>query len=214
MRIVKDHEVRKAEFIEVADRLFREKGYEFCTVKDIVSELNLARGTFFYYFPTKESVLDEIIRVKTEKITKRCLQISKMKSLTREERFINTLMSVNSVVATEESTEPTSMHQDGNALMHKKSMTALIQVLTPILTDIVVQEDEEISLAFIENNIMILLSSALILLDDGFFSWDEEKKGQILFSILRVAEKLLGLSAEKMKEALEKDVSMKPSIEQ
>lgn len=50
MRIVKDHEVRKAEFIEVADRLFREKGYEFCTVTDIVSELNLARGTFFIIF--------------------------------------------------------------------------------------------------------------------------------------------------------------------
>lgn len=205
MRIVKDHAVRKAEFLEVADRLFREKGYESCTVNDIVSELNLARGTFFYYFPTKESVLDEIIREKSEKIKEKCIQISKMEVLTVEERFINTLMCVNLVVATRDSTEPENMHRDGNALMHKKSMIALIQILTPILTDIVAQANKETSSSFIENHIMILLSSALILLDDGFFSWDEEKKTQILFSILYSAEKMLGLSAEKMKEALEKN---------
>lgn len=201
MRTVKDREVRKAEFIEAADRLFREKGYEYCTVQDIVSELNVARGTFFYYFSTKESILDEIIRVKGEEITKKCLQISRMEGLTREERFISTLMSVNSVVATEESTEPASMHQDGNALMHQKSMTALLQILTPILTDIIVQEDQETPRTLIENHVMILLSSALLLLDDGLFLWEEEKKTQILCSILGAAERLLGLSAEKMKEA-------------
>lgn len=201
MRIVKDHEERKSEFIEAADRLFREKGYEFCTVQDIVSEVNVARGTFFYYFPTKEAVLDEIIRVKGEEIAKRCLQISKMEGVTREARFIHTLMSVNSVVAAEESTEPANIHKDGNALMHQKSVTALLQILTPILTDIVLQEEQDTPVSLIENNIMILLSSALVLLDDGFFSWDEEKKTQIVCSIFSAAEKLLGLSAGKMKEA-------------
>ncbi len=58
MRITKDRETRRAELISTAIALFLEKGYEAAMVSDIVKRVGVAQGTFYYYFKTKEDVLD------------------------------------------------------------------------------------------------------------------------------------------------------------
>lgn len=40
-----------------AIRLFREKGFEATTIDEIAGEADVAKGTFFNYFPRKETVL-------------------------------------------------------------------------------------------------------------------------------------------------------------
>lgn len=52
----KKEETRRRIF-EVAVALFREKGFEATTVDEITEKADVARGTFFNYFPKKESVL-------------------------------------------------------------------------------------------------------------------------------------------------------------
>lgn len=52
----KKEETRRRIF-EVAIALFREKGFEATTVDEITEKADVARGTFFNYFPKKESVL-------------------------------------------------------------------------------------------------------------------------------------------------------------
>jgi len=37
--------------------LFRERGYDATTVEEIAQAAEVAKGTFFNYFPTKEAVL-------------------------------------------------------------------------------------------------------------------------------------------------------------
>lgn len=56
-RISKPPEQRKEEIILAARELFREKGYEQTTVRDIVQKLGVAQGLFYYYFKNKEEVL-------------------------------------------------------------------------------------------------------------------------------------------------------------
>jgi NADH dehydrogenase len=46
--------------LETAWCLFREQGYEETTVADITEAADVAKGTFFNYFPTKESIVDQI----------------------------------------------------------------------------------------------------------------------------------------------------------
>ncbi len=43
--------------IEIATRLFLEKGFENTTIDEIVKEAELSQRTFFRYFPTKESIV-------------------------------------------------------------------------------------------------------------------------------------------------------------
>jgi AcrR family transcriptional regulator len=57
VRISKEPDERKGELLEMAERLFIEKGFEAVRVSDIVQALGVAQGTFYYYFPSKEEVL-------------------------------------------------------------------------------------------------------------------------------------------------------------
>lgn len=60
LRITKEPEVRKKEIMNAAKELFIEKGYEKTSVSDIVKKVDVAKGLFYYYFPKKETLLQEI----------------------------------------------------------------------------------------------------------------------------------------------------------
>lgn len=51
---------RKTQFIHTAYKLFNQKGYQQTSVQDILDEIGLSRGAFYYYFDSKEDLLEEI----------------------------------------------------------------------------------------------------------------------------------------------------------
>ena len=57
-RIVKDPDERRSELIAAAQQLFYTKGYASTSVNDIVKEVGVAKGTFYYYFDSKTAVLE------------------------------------------------------------------------------------------------------------------------------------------------------------
>ena len=59
-RVVKKPEIRKDELLDVAEKLFIEKGYENTSVKDIYTEVNGSFGMFYHHFKSKEEVLEEV----------------------------------------------------------------------------------------------------------------------------------------------------------
>ena len=60
MRESKDSEERKDEFIDAAEKLFKENGIVDTTVNAIVKEMDVAKGLFDYYFKSKDDVIDAI----------------------------------------------------------------------------------------------------------------------------------------------------------
>ncbi|HML34560.1 TetR/AcrR family transcriptional regulator [Sporomusa sphaeroides] len=60
-RVTKDPQVRQAELMDTALELFLANGYQKTTVQDIVKHVNVAQGTFYYYFPSKEAILEAIL---------------------------------------------------------------------------------------------------------------------------------------------------------
>lgn len=67
LREKKKHDTRNQIF-EISGRLFKEKGFENTTVDEITKEAGIAKGTFFNYFPTKESLLHYFQEQKEEVI--------------------------------------------------------------------------------------------------------------------------------------------------
>jgi AcrR family transcriptional regulator len=53
----KPPEVRRNELMDAAERLFLEKGVMATSVDEIVAAANVAKGTFYVYFPSKEHLL-------------------------------------------------------------------------------------------------------------------------------------------------------------
>ena len=61
MRISKKPEERKNEILDNAEKLFGTKGYSKTTINDILLAVGIAKGTFYYYFKSKEEVMDAIV---------------------------------------------------------------------------------------------------------------------------------------------------------
>lgn len=48
---------RRGELLRVAREIFAEKGYEATTISEIVARAGVAQGTFYWYFPSKTSLI-------------------------------------------------------------------------------------------------------------------------------------------------------------
>jgi len=59
-RISKKPEERRQEILNKAQSLFLELGYKKTSVEQIITELNLAKGTFYYYFKSKADLLEAL----------------------------------------------------------------------------------------------------------------------------------------------------------
>jgi AcrR family transcriptional regulator len=51
---------RRDELLATAQDLFFSRGYENCTVNDIIDAVGIAKGTFYHYFRGKEDLLEEL----------------------------------------------------------------------------------------------------------------------------------------------------------
>lgn len=56
-----DDSARRLELRAAAARLFRKVGYSRATVRDIAKAVGLQSGSIFYYFQTKEDILEEVM---------------------------------------------------------------------------------------------------------------------------------------------------------
>lgn len=54
--------------VEAANRLFYHKGYNQTSFSDVVEAAGVPRGNIYYYFKTKDEILEEAIRYRTGRI--------------------------------------------------------------------------------------------------------------------------------------------------
>jgi AcrR family transcriptional regulator len=71
--------------------LFKEKGFENTTVDEITKEAGIAKGTFFNYFPTKESLL-LYFGEKKEELIYGLIENETMKNIPTKEKIKNILI--------------------------------------------------------------------------------------------------------------------------
>lgn len=50
--------------VEAADRLFYRNGFEHTSFADIANAVRISRGNFYYYFKTKDEILDAVIKTR------------------------------------------------------------------------------------------------------------------------------------------------------
>ncbi len=64
-RISKEYDERKKEIMDTSMKLFTEKGYEDTSVNLIIKTIGLSKGAFYYYFKSKEELLDAVVSERT-----------------------------------------------------------------------------------------------------------------------------------------------------
>ena len=87
MRLMKEAEERKKEILDIAEQLFIEKGFDNTSTNDILREIGIARGTLYYYFKSKEEILDAVIDRITNQLVEKSKEIFDQKELSVFQRF-------------------------------------------------------------------------------------------------------------------------------
>ena len=68
-RVKLKREISKERVLEVAARLFREKGYLATGTREIAEAANMKSGSLYYHYPSKEALLSAVMTLAIEKLT-------------------------------------------------------------------------------------------------------------------------------------------------
>ncbi|MDR3560556.1 MAG: TetR/AcrR family transcriptional regulator [Negativicutes bacterium] len=90
-RISKDPEIRKAEIMGAAEAHFKMHGYHETQIGDIVKAIGVAQGTFYYYFKSKEEIVEAIVKQKLTQV------IDEIESIA-DSKEMNALAKISSVI--------------------------------------------------------------------------------------------------------------------
>lgn len=197
MRDSKEYNERRNEILDAAERLFSTKGYNKSTVNDILDTVGIAKGTFYYYFKSKEEVLDAIINRVTEIVVKRAEEVASSTELPPVIKLLNTILAMR-VESEVEHNLMGELHKPENALMHQKSLSSMITKVAPILAKVV---EEGIGKGIFKSDypvqyMQIFLTSSITLLDEGIFQVQPEEQQMTFRALIALLEKMLGVADE------------------
>jgi len=193
MRISKSPEDRKSEILDAAELLFLSKGYTRATINDILREVGIAKGTFYYHFQSKEEVMDAIVMRYIESGVEAAAAIAADPSLTAHEKIFRIVTSGGKEADGKERMIE-QLHQISNAEMHQKSLVESILRLTPVLTNVVEQGIEEGAFRtdYPRETVEFLLVSSQFLFDEGIFRWRPEELARKAAAFASMMEAALG----------------------
>lgn len=137
MRITKAPDERKAEIIEVAKGLFLNKGIDKTSVNEIVRNVGVAQGLFYYYFKTKQEVVEAVIDDLIEDMiidAKSILQDSYIDFYEKIRKFIRTFFSL---VLNDRGAFATDFHLPKNKELRQDAMNKAIKLMSPYMVDVV-----------------------------------------------------------------------------
>ncbi|MBH5318373.1 TetR/AcrR family transcriptional regulator [Paenibacillus sp. GSMTC-2017] len=193
MRITKKPDERKNEILDVAEGLFGSKGYSKTTINDILQVVGIAKGTFYYYFQSKEEVMDAIVMRYIELGVTAAKAIAANNELTAHEKMFQIIMAQKPNTSEKEQLIE-QLHLANNAEMHQKSLVETILQLTPILTEVIEQGIEEgaFDTEYPRESIEFLLVSSQFLFDEGIFQWQPDELTRKAIAFTSIMEKTLG----------------------
>nr|WP_315433400.1 TetR/AcrR family transcriptional regulator [uncultured Stomatobaculum sp.] len=165
---MKKGEKRKQELLNLAYRMFIEKGYENTSIDEIVTKAGVAKGTYYYYFESKEATLEAVIEMMIEKESTVAKEILAAQ-LSIPEKLVSV---VNAFRPDKEEAVITDiLERKENIIMHDKICKKIVEVAVPILAEIVKEGIAQgiFSCTHIEERVKMLLVMSQHMFDYGVF---------------------------------------------
>ncbi len=128
---------KKDQILDTSLQLFMKKGFDATSISDILSQLDIARGTLYYHFESKEAIMDAIIERLLNQVLENIEKLMTNDSLSQAEKFMGFFASINLTQLTGDEEIVDYFNQPQNALFHEKSNRLLIKKLSPVLAQII-----------------------------------------------------------------------------
>ena len=192
-RIVKSAEERKLEIILASEKLFRENGYSKTSVDAIIKEIGVAKGTFYYYFKSKEKVLEAIVEHTLGQIVGMAEHVANepsMDALTK----MQLLLSGSQIGGEDPQEVAEHLHLPENRELHEISNVQSVLKLSPVFAKIIEQGNEEgvFNAKHPLATAQFLLTGSQFLLDGGLFDFSEAEVLEKRLAVQEITERVLG----------------------
>lgn len=177
---------RKDEILKVARNLFLSKDYDKTTMVDIMEALEIAKGTIYHYFRSKEALFEAVIEDIVEENIKHMRALVENAPKNALEK-IQLLVNAGNISQENEKIID-QLHKPANDALHSRLLAATLMKQAPLYAEIIQQGcDEgifrtEVPLECAE----FILSAIQFLTDMGIYPWTEEdlKRRMQAFPIL------------------------------
>ena len=129
-------EKRKQDLLRIAYGLFLTKGFEATSVDEIIEKAGIAKGTYYYYFESKEQMLEEVIGMMIAAETENAEKVlaADLPAPMKIAGIISALRP-----SEEEAPIDTALERPENIIMHKKIRGKLTETIVPLLSKAVEQ---------------------------------------------------------------------------
>lgn len=196
VRTVKTPEVRRAEILQAASELFQEIGYESTSVDSIVRSAGIAKGTFYYYFKSKDEVLAALAQQLCAEMVARSQIIADDPQLGAIDKFCAIIASQNQTVEAGQALVE-DLHRPENRALHERSNIETVLAFGPILAAVVEQGNQEGVFQVDDplSTVQFILAGSLFLFGHQMFSWTPEEQAARMQAMLLLIERTFGAVA-------------------
>lgn len=166
---MKKGERRKQELLKIAYRMFIEKGYENTSIDEIIAEAGIAKGTYYYYFESKEATLEAVIEMMIEEEVGRAKAVLET-SLPVPQKLVSVIYSLRP--AQDEQVIAKALDVTENIVMHEKVNRRIVEEAVPLLTEVVKEGISQgiFECTNIEERVRMLIIISQHIFDDGIFT--------------------------------------------
>lgn len=208
-RIVKAPEVRLAEILNAATALFKTQGYTSTSVNDIVLKAGIAKGTFYYYFQSKDHILDTLAKNLVAQMAKQSHAIAEQPHIGAIEK-IALILSTQNQIKDSEFHIVESMHHPENRELHDRINIQIVKVFSPILACVVEEGNKEGVFQVDDplSTIQFILAGSEYLLGHDIFNWTPEEEIIKVKALMTLIERALGAAPGVLSSGLSQSIEL------
>jgi len=131
---------RRNEILDAAQRLVYTKGFRQMTIQDILDDLQISKGAFYHYFDSKQDLLEGLVARMLVAIEGQVVPVVRdpaLSPLEKLERFFSVIAGWKIDRKTFILALLQSWYSDDNALVRQKVQAASVEVIGPLLDEII-----------------------------------------------------------------------------
>ncbi len=192
-RIVKDPKMRRKEILEAAGELFKNRGYVNTTVEAIIQQVGVAKGTFYYYFKSKEEILDALAYDMVDQLCEEYKKIADDPKISVMDKMRQMLRGQNPL-SEKESELMENLHRPENRELHERINIEIIVKISPVFAQVIEQGKRE-AVFNVESSletVQFLLAGSQFLMESGLFKWNQEEQLKRMQAMQAIIERSFG----------------------
>jgi len=193
-RIVKKADERREEIIKAARELFQTKEYEKATMQELIDTLNIAKGTIYHYYTSKQQLLEAVVEdIVDEELKKKeellnCESGSKLKAFDKLKILIT-----ESRIADDNEKILDSLHHPENLELHTKQLGRYIIKIAPLFASVISEGCDEgvFKTDYPLECSEFILAGVQFITDIGFYPWSDLQLDRRIKALPVLLENLL-----------------------